>query len=50
MRIADPNDGSRLQPWEPGYRTRQEIMALRWRLFLIGMLAVLLILVGLWMG
>lgn len=50
MRIADPNDERHLQPWEPGYRTPREIRALRWRLFLIGLLGVLLIVVGLWLG
>jgi hypothetical protein len=51
MPVADPNDGRHLRPWEPGYRTPpREIMALGWRLFLIGLLGAVLIVVGLWFG
>ena len=50
MLIADPNDGRHLQPWEPRYRTPQEITTLRCRLFLLGLLGALLIVVGLWFG
>jgi hypothetical protein len=50
MRIADPNDRRHLQHWKLGYRTLEEIIALRWRLFLIALLGVLLIVLGLWLG
>jgi hypothetical protein len=46
MRITDPRDGRRLQPWEEGYRTPREVKRLRWRLILLGLLAVAVIAAG----
>jgi hypothetical protein len=46
MRITDPRDGRRLQPWEEGYRTPREGKRLRWRLILLGLLGVAVIAAG----